>query len=284
MRVSTGNRLAWPYLAGLFLLVAVPTVMAMGIALTEFSGIRSPRFIGLDNFTRMWGDDLFWKALGNSVVYVLIAVPLRLLAAVGFALLLNRRTRGVGLARPIAYLPSVIPDAAYALLWLWILNPLYGPFAAFTRSIGLGDPGTLTDPWATRIAIAVMAAFQIGEAFVVALAARRSISPSLYEASVVDGATPFFALRRITLPSMAPILGLLVLRDVVLALQTNFVPALLITEGGPRYATTYLSYFVYRNAFGHFRLGYASAVSMTMFVLTAVAIYGQYRLVRRWRD
>jgi multiple sugar transport system permease protein len=277
------TRLAWPYATGLVVLVAIPAVGALGLALTEFSGIGSPEFIGLDNFTRAFGDEAFWRALGNSAIYVVIAVPLRLVAAVGFALLLHRPGVGIGAARTSAYLPTVVPDAAYALLWLWLLNPLYGPLTLLFESMGLDSPGWLTDPWGARISVALMGAFQIGEAFIVALAARRAIPGTLYEAAAVDGAKPAFTLRRVTLPLMAPVLALLALRDVILSFQVNFVPALLVTEGGPRYATTYLPVYAYQSAFRYFRLGYASAVTVTMFVITALVIFVQYRLARRWR-
>jgi multiple sugar transport system permease protein len=276
-------RLAWPYGTGLLVLVAIPTLGALVLALTEFSGIGSPRYIGLDNFTRALSEDAFWRSLGNSATYVLIAVPLRLVAAVGFALLLHRPGLGVGAARTGAYVPTVLPDAAYALLWLWLLNPLFGPLTLGFESTGLESPDWLTDPWSARVAIAVMGAFQVGEAFIVALAARRSIPSTLYEAAAVDGARPFFTLRKVTLPLMAPVLALLALRDVILSFQVNFVPALLVTDGGPRYATTYLPVYAYRAAFRYFRLGYASAVTLSMFAITALVIFVQYRLARRWR-
>ena len=147
LRRASGGVLAAPYLVGLVILIAVPTVAAIGLAFTEFSGIEAPRWSGFDNIRRLFGDEGFLRALGNSLIYILIAVPVRLAVAVAFALLLERRSRGVGAARAIAFLPSVVPDVAYALLWLWLLNPLYGPL-----SLALGglSPEFLTDPWSAR--------------------------------------------------------------------------------------------------------------------------------------
>jgi len=270
--------LASPYLVGLVLLVALPAAAAAVLAFTEFSGVQAPRFTGADNVRRLVGDRALWRSLGNTAVYIAVAVPLRLAAATAFALLLQRHTRTAAVARPVAYLPTVVPDVAYALLWLWLLNPLYGPMAAL-----FGSAGILTEPWGARIALPVLGAFQIGEAFVVALAARRSISGSIYEAAAVDGASPWFTFHRLTLRLMAPVLALLALRDVILSLQINFVPALLMTQGGPRYATTYVPLYVYQTAFRYFRLGYASTIALTMFLLTAAIVYVQYRIARRWR-
>ena len=278
------GRFALPYVAGLTLLVAVPVAGALAMALTNFSGVQDPEWVGFDNFERLLDQPLFWKSLGNTAAFVAIAVPLRMAAAVALALLLHRRTAGAGVARGIAYLPSVVPDVAYALLWLWLLNPLYGPLAAAASSAGLTSPGWLTEPWPARIGIAVMGAFQVGEAFVVALAARRTVPEPLYESARVEGATPWFTLRNVTLPVMAPVLGLLALRDVVLALQVNFVPAFLVTEGGPAYATTFLPLYVYEQGFRYFRFGYAAAVGVVMFAFTAAILAVQYAIYRRWRE
>ena len=278
------GRFALPYVAGLTLLVAVPVAGAIALAFTNFSGVQDPEWVGLANFERLWDQPLFWKSVGNTAAFVAIAVPLRIAAAVGLALLLHRRTAGAGAARAISYLPTVVPDVAYALLWLWLLNPLYGPIAAAATSLGVTAPGWLTEPWAARVAIAVMGAFQVGEAFVVALAARRTVPERLYEAARVEGAGAWFTLRNLTLPVMAPVLGLLALRDVVLALQVNFVPAFLITEGGPAYATTFLPLYVYEAGFRYFRFGYAAAVSVVMFALTAAILALQYWIYRRWRE
>lgn len=278
------GRFAGPYVAGLVLLVGIPVAGAVALAFTNFSGVQDPEWVGFDNFARLFDQGPFWRSLGNTAVFVAIAVPLRMLAAVALALLLHRRTPGAEVARGVAYLPTVVPDVAYALLWLWLLNPLYGPLAAAARSVGLTSPGWLTEPWPARIGIAVMGAFQIGEAFVVALAARRTVPEPLYEAARVEGARPWFTLRNVTLPVMAPVLGLLALRDVVLALQVNFVPAFLVTEGGPGYATTFLPLYVYEAGFRYFRFGYASAVSVVMFAFTAAILAVQYLIYRRWRE
>ena len=283
MRGRASTILASPYLAGLALLVALPALAAIVLAFTEFSGISPPEFVGLDNFSRLVGDKAFWRALGNSGIYALISIPVRVAAAAGLALLLYRRGRGVGAARTVAFLPTVVPDAAFALLWLWLLNPLYGPLIAIFDSVGMGTPAPLADPWGARVAVALMAAFQVGEGFVIALAARRMIPARLYEAASLDGASGWFVTTRVTLPLMAPVLGLLALRDLILSFQINFVPALLLTGGGPRYSTTFMPLYVYRQAFRYFRLGYASAMALSLFVLTALVIYVQYRLARRWR-
>jgi multiple sugar transport system permease protein len=263
--------------------VALPVAITFGLALTEYDLIREPRFVGLGNFRELWWDAIYWTALGNSLLFILFAVPLRLLAAVALALLLHRRFRGAGAYRTSAYLPTVVPDVAYALFWLWIFNPLYGPLNLALDTVGAPTPCCLSDTRSAQAAVILMSLFVIGEGFIVAMATRQGISGELYELGAVEGARPLHMLWRVTLPLMAPTLLLLLFRDTIFSFQANFVPALLVTGGGPEYATTYLPLFVYRNGFEYLRYGYASAAAITMFLLTALIVYLQYRIVRRWR-
>lgn len=280
-RQLPAGSLAAPYVAGLVVLLLVPTAAAAGLAVTEYYGFEPPRFTGLDNVRRAVSDELFLTSLRNVALVAVVAVPLRVLLAVGAALVLATRFRGAAAGRVATYLPSVVPDAAWALLWLWLLNPLYGPLPAVLRSVGVGAPGFLTDPTAARVGIALMFALQVGESFVVALAARRAIPERLYEAAAVESARPSYVLRRLTLPLMAPLLGLLALRDLVLLLQVSFLPVLLVTEGGPRDATLTPPLYLYQRAFVYGELGYASALSVLLLLLTAVALAAQAMVLRR---
>jgi multiple sugar transport system permease protein len=273
-----------PYLIGIAVLIALPALVTFALALTEYDLIRSPRFVGLQNFRDLWDDEIFRKSVRNSLMFILFAVPLRLLGAVAFALLLHRKFRGVGAYRTSAYLPTVVPDVAYALLWLWIINPLYGPLNLALDVVGGPTPRWLTDPRAAQWAVIIMSLFVIGEGFIVAMATRQGIPSELYELGDVEDATPLFMLWRVTLPLMAPTLLLLMFRDTIFSFQANFVPALIVTGGGPPpNETTYLPLFIYRNGFEYLRYGYASAATLVMFGMTALIIYLQWRIVKRWR-
>jgi multiple sugar transport system permease protein len=282
-----------PYLLGLTALVALPAAITFALALTEYDLIRSPRFLGLDNFRELVDDEVYRKSLRNSLAFAAFAVPLRLLGALGLALLLHRRFRGVGVARSAAVLPTVVPDIAYGLLWLWLFNPLYGPINLLLDAVndepgftawGLPLPQWLTHANDAQAAIIIMSLFTIGEGFVVLLVTRQGLPGELYELAAVEDATAWSVFRRITLPLMAPVLLLLLLRDTVFSFQVNFVPALVVTDGGPPpYSTTYLPLFVYRTGFEYLRYGYAAAATLTMFALTALIVLLQWRVVRRWR-
>jgi multiple sugar transport system permease protein len=273
--------LATPYLGGLVLLVLLPALAAVTLAFTDYYGFASPRFTGMANFRRALEDDLFLTSLRNVALIALVAIPLRLALAVTAALVLDVRARGATTGRAATFLPSVLPDAAWALLWLWLLNPLYGPLPSVLRDLGLDAPGFLTEPGPARVGIALMFALQVGESFVVALAARRAIPERLYEVAAVESARPSYVLRRVTLPLMAPLLGLLAVRDLVLLLHVSFLPVLLVTEGGPRDATLTPPLYLYQRGFGYGELGYASALSVVLLLLTAVALAAQALVLRR---
>ena len=274
-----------PYLIGIALLIVIPAAITFGLALFEFDLIRSPVFTGLANFGELLRDDVFRISLRNSIVFAAAAVPLRLAGALSLALLLHRRFRGVGVYRTTAYLPTVVPDVAWALIWLWIFNPLYGPLNLGLRALGGPEPQWLTDPAAAQWAIVVMSLFQIGEGFLIALATRQSLPAELYEVASLEAAGPVYVLRRVTLPLMAPTLLLLLFRDTVFSFQFNFVPALLVTDGGPPpYSTTYLPLFIYRTGFEYLRYGYAAAATLAMFLVTALIVFLQWRIIVRRRE
>jgi multiple sugar transport system permease protein len=273
-----------PYVLGLTVLIAVPALVTFGLALFEYDLITSPEWAGGANFRELWGDDVFRRSLRNSLLFIAAAVPLRLLGALLLALLLHRQFRGVSAYRTAAYLPTVVPDVAYALLWLWIINPLYGPVNLVLDAVGGPTPQWLTDPNDARWAVVLMSLFQLGEGFIVALAVRQSLPGDLYELAEIEGARPWYVFARVTLPLMAPALALLLFRDTIFSFQANFVPALLIFDGGPPpYATTYLPLFVYTNAFEYLRYGYAAAATLVMFGVTAAIVFVQWRILARWR-
>jgi multiple sugar transport system permease protein len=281
-----------PYLVGLTGLVLIPFGVTVLMAFADYDMIRAPRWIGLDNFTALVGDEAFRAALRNSLIFAAVAVPLRLLIALGLALLLHRRAGAVGAARTTAVLPTVVPEIAYGLLWLWLFNPLYGPVNQLLRVggqngltvFGRTPPQWLTDQGDAQAAIIVMSLFTIGEIFVILLATRLALPAEVYELAAIEDATGWDVFRRVTLPLMAPVLGLLLLRDTILSFTVSFVPALVVTEGGPPpYGTTYLSLFVYRNAFEYLRYGYAAAVTAGLLVLTVLAVALRWRLIRRYR-
>ncbi|MBI5943100.1 MAG: sugar ABC transporter permease [Chloroflexi bacterium] len=261
-----------PYLLGAFLLIALPAGISFFISFTRFNGIDRPLFIGWQNFQLLRRDPLFWAAITNSLLFIALAIPLRVLGALGLALLYNHPRRAVGFFRAAAYLPTVIPDTAYALTWLWILNPLYGPMNDALRLLGLPAPSWLADSAWSLPALVLISLFQIGEGFVILLAGLRHIPAEVNDAVRVDGANRWQIFSSITMPLLSPWLVLLSVRDVALSFQNTFTPAFIMTRGGPYYSTFFTPLFIYESAFDGLRFGQAAAAMLMVFLVTLILV------------
>ena len=272
-----------PYLLGLFGLVLLPAIISLGLAFTRYDALTSPEWIGLGNITQLFKDRLFWIALNNTLLYLGLAVVLRIGGAFLLALLLQQRGRTLDLARVTIYLPTVIPDVAYALIWLVALNPRYGPINLLLGTFGLPTPVWAGEPWPALFALVLMAAWQLGEGFVILLVSLKDIPAHLHEAAAIDGAGPWARFRHITLPLLLPRLLLLTARDTLISLQANFVPSLIVTKGGPGYATLFLPLYTFFLAFDDLRFGYAATVVWTLYLITLLVIGLQYLLGKRWQ-
>jgi len=290
MRSPAGGerRVLWwmlaPFLVGVVALVLVPAAVTLGLALFDYDLVRSPDWIGIGNFRELVGDDIFRISLRNSMAFAALAVPLRLAGALALALLLHRRGRLAGASRAAVFVPTVVPDVAYGLVWLWLLNPLYGPVNLVLGALGAPTPSWLTEPAAAQAAVIVMSLFTVGEGFLILLAARAQIPSQVYDLGRLDGAGAWLLFRGVTLPMLAPTLLLLAARDTIFAFQASFVPALVVTGGGPPpFSTTYLPVFVYQNAFEYLRYGYAAAATVVMLGVTALMLVVQASVLRRRR-
>lgn len=271
-----------PYLLGTLVLVVVPALMTLAVSFTDYHGIQAPTWSGLDNFKTLLTTPLVRTGLYNTLLFAGAAVPLRLLAALGLALLMGPR-RGMGLDRAAVYMPTIVPEAAYALIWLWILNPVSGPLNLALAAVGLPAPDWLTQAGTARLAIILMALLQIGEGFVVLLIARQSIPAVLYEAAEIDGANRWQGFWRITLPLIVPWLLLLVCRDLVVSVQNTFAPSYILAYGGPYYATTFLPLLIYELSFDFTDLGLASAVLVVVYVWILLLIWQVRNLIAALR-
>lgn len=269
-----------PYLMGLIGLILGPALLTLGLVFTRFDALREPVWIGFTNFVNLIDDRFFWIALGNTLFYLGLAVVFRIGGALLLALLLQHR-RGQWLAA-LVFSPSIIPDIAYALIWLVAFNPRFGPINLLLGLAGLPTPAWLIEPWPARLALILMATWQLGEGFIVLLASLQEMPARLYDAAAIDGASAWDRFRYITWPLLLPRLTLLTARDLIISLQTNFVPSLVMTNGGPGYATLFLPLYVYFLAFDDLRFGYAASVVWTLYLITILVVAGQSLLSRRW--
>lgn len=279
------STVAWlllaPFVIGVVALLFVPAAANLVYAFTDHVGFGRPAFIGFDNFRRLWSDPFFLASLRASLAFALIAIPLRLVVAAGFGIALARPARSARWQRVLVYLPTVLPEITLSLVFLWLFNPLYGPINGVLGALGLPEPVWFSSGWGARWAIIVMMTFPIGEAFLVVMAARRDLPHDMYEAAAVDGASSWHMLTRITLPSLAPLLLLLAVRDTILSLQVNFVPAYLLTDGKPANATLFVPVYIYDQAFEFLGFGYGAAITVLLLLVTAALVIAQ--LVFGWR-
>jgi multiple sugar transport system permease protein len=271
-----------PYLLGALFLVAVPLLLTLILAFFNYNGLNPPTWAGWANLRELRSDPLMRRALGNSISYIYLATPLRLAGALGLALLFSNPRPGTGIYRALVYLPTVVPEVAYALLWLWILNPLYGPLNQGLRLLGLPAPAWLVEQGAALPALVMMALFTIGESFVILLAALKSIPGEVYDAAWVDGGGRWQIFQHITLPLLLPWLVLLLFRDVILSLQSTFTPAYIMTGGGPYYATLFLPMLALEEAFDRMRFGLGAGVTLLIILITAGLLALLYGLFQEW--
>jgi multiple sugar transport system permease protein len=272
-----------PYGIGAVVLFIVPALLTFVLAFTDASLVQAPNYVGGDNFVNLSKDVVFDDVLRHTLAFVALVVPIRILVATGAALLLHARFRGAAAGRTAVFLPTVIPDAAAALLWIFVFNPIYGPANALLGALGVGPVSWFSDSTAAFAMIAIALAFTVGESFVVALAARQELPEDLYAIARLEGAGPWHVLRTVTLPLMAPVLALLAIRDVAVVLQLSFSFTYLLTDGGPDRATLFLPIYSFDVGFEGLRYGYATAMTLLLFVGCLALAFLQWRIVRRWR-
>lgn len=271
-----------PFLLGVSALILGPALVTAYYAFTEYDSFLPATWVGLDTFRALPGDREFLASLKATGLFLVIAVPLRVCAGLLLTLLVSRPGRIARATRTAVYSPTVIPEPAIALVWLWIVNPLYGPLAVLIQ-LGGGTPGPLLlDPWGARLTIVALSVMAIGEGFLVTLAAHRELPSSLYDAAVTEGAGPSKAFRFVTLPLLAPTLGLLFMRDLLASMQYALVPTLLLTRGGPLDATKTLPVLIYERGFRESDLGSAAAVCVVLLLLGLIVAAVQALLLRRW--
>jgi multiple sugar transport system permease protein len=198
------------------------------------------------------------------------------------ALLLHEQRRGVGIYRTAVYIPTIIPEVAYALIWLWIFNPVYGPLNVVLGALHLPTPAWLVYGTTAKLAIVIMSAFQIGEGIVVLMAARQQMPRDYFDVARVNGGNRWQTFRLITLPLLAPWLLLLTFRDIIVSAQSTFAPAYIMTGGGPYYSTLFMPLLIYQEAFDFFRFGRGAAMMLVMFLGIGLILYLVYRLAGGW--
>lgn len=286
------QRAAWLFVAPALLAIGVffflPVLAALAISLTDFdiyalADLDNLRFVGGRNYLRLLENPLFWKALGNTLFFVAVGVPLSIAVSLGTALLLHSRlTRFKALFRTSLFAPVVTTVVAVAVIWRYLLHTRYGLLNYALEKLGVEPVDWLGDPdWAMPAIILFAVWKNFGYNMIIFLAGLQNIPDDLYEAARIDGATRAQQLRFVTIPALAPTLLLVGILTIAGYFQL-FAEPYVMTEGGPVQSTTSVLYLMYEEGFKWWNLGPASAVAFVLFLLMFAITALQLRLVRRW--
>ena len=245
----------------------VPIVAASVMSLSDYSIIGETTWLGLENYRRMFADPFFWIAMRNTVLYTVMFVPLGLVTALGAALLLNRQARTVRLFRTFFYIPVVSSTVATATIWYWLLNPQHGLFNVVLGWFGIDGPAWLYDSRWAMFAIVLMSVWAgFGANMLIFLGGLQGVQQELVDAARVDGANTWQRFRHITVPALSKTTFLVSTLLVIAAFQV-FDQAYVLTKGGPGNSTLTIVYYIYNKGFDRLEMGYASAMSLVLFVI-----------------
>ena len=267
-----------PWLIGFSVFLFLPIMASFYFSFTEYDVLRKPLWIGFDNYTLLFSDPIFWKSLCVTVTYALITLPLSVIAGITFAILLNQKIVGISIYRTCFYLPSIVPLVASSIIWIWIFRGDEGGLLnGFLSKLNITGPLWLNDPKWALVALIIMNLWSLGNSVLIYLAGLQDIPKSLYEAADIDGAGFWHKLFFITIPMLTPTIFFNLIIGIISVFQ-YFIPAYVMTAGGPEYATTFYSLYTYQNAFEDFKFGYASSMAWILFViivlLTVLAFKG----------
>ncbi|KRV48166.1 sugar ABC transporter permease [Wenjunlia vitaminophila] len=246
-----------------------PGVAGVLMSFTDYSLTDGGNFIGLDNFTRLWDDPLFWQALKVTVWYTALAVPGTLAVSIALALLTRRAFRGSKLFRSLFFLPVVTSLVLAATVFVWIFST-GGPWSTMTSWLGMSDSSWLTDDTLVIPALVIVGIWsRFGYGMLILLARMQDIPRELEEAALTDGAGPFQRFRYLILPQLRPALFFLAVIETTASFQV-FDTVYTMTGGGPANSSYTLVTQLYDAGFKYFDLGYAATIGVALFVLTLV--------------
>jgi multiple sugar transport system permease protein len=273
-----------PVVLGLLIWTLLPMVASFLISFTEYPLLKAPQWVGLQNYVDMVQIPTLRviHSLGVTLTYGIIALPLTLAAALAAALLLNQKLPLQRFFRTTFYMPTIVPALATAFVWGWMLNPQYGLINATLKALGLPQGTFLSDPSTALPTLIVLSLWGVGPTMVVFLAGLQAIPESLYEAGKIDGANGASLFWHITLPQLSPTIFFNLVVGLIATFQ-YFLPAFVLTQGGPLFSTFFYNLNLYEKAFKWTAMGLASAMAWVMFaiilVLTLILFKGSDALV-----
>ncbi len=269
------NRKLTPYvfLLPALLILAVssfwPVLQAIYLSFTDYDIIGSPNFIGLKNYEQLWKDQLFWKVLFNTLIYMVVAVPSLVILPLFLAILVNQKLRGIQFFRAAYYVPVIVSVVVAGIAWKWIYaeNGLLNYFTSIFSSVKI--------PWLTNSSTAIFAIIAVtiwkglGYYMVIYLAGLQTIPQDLYEAAAIDGSDGWRKHVDITIPLLKPYITLVTVISAIAAMKV-FEEVYVMSRGGPANSSKTVVYYLYEKGFSSLEMGYASAIGVVLFVVVFV--------------
>lgn len=285
-----------PWILGLIIFTVGPILASLYWSFTEFDILATPKWIGLDNYVRalnlnkilpLWPDlkpdRQFYHAIGRTLIYAGITVPIGTVSSLLLAVLLNQGLRGTYVYRTLFFIPHLIPSIASIMLWKFLMHPRIGLLNSMLASIGIQGPGWLSHPKSAMMSVVLIGLWGSigGNRMLIFLAGLQGVPTELYEAAQLDGAGSWRKFWHVTLPMISPTVLFNLLLGVIGALQV-FNIAFVGTKGGPSYATWFFALHIFRQAFEYFRMGYGSALAWLFAIALVIFTAIQMRLSERW--
>jgi multiple sugar transport system permease protein len=283
-----------PWVVGFLLFSLYPIIMSAYYSFTDFSTIKAPVWVGLDNYTNLFHDARFITSVINTLVYVAISVPATIFLGLITASLLNLKIKGRAIFRAIFYIPSILPIVASTMVWVWILDPIDGYLNKLLSLFGVGQINWLGDSNFTRLSLIIMSMWCIGTTTVIFLAAIQDVPAELYEAADLDGAGRFHKMLNITMPTIAHVILYQIILAIIGGFQYFTQVYVIITAqnghlvqgalGGPNDSLLMYPLYLYYNAFTYLKMGRASAMAWILFLIVGVITYILTKTSKKWVD
>lgn len=279
-----GYLFASPVIIGLLVFTVGPILASFVYSLCSYEVLTPARWIGVTNYARMFSseDPLFWKSMSNTVFYTVFSVPLGVAGSLALAMMLNVNVRGKSLYRALFYLPSILPVVATSMVWLWLFNGEFGILNVIARALGgRAIPWLTSEDW-SKPSMVLMSLWGVGAGMIVFLAALQGIPRHLYEAARLDGASAPQQFLHVTLPQLSPTIFFMLVINTIGAFQI-FAQAYLMTngQGTPLDSTLFYVFYLFRQGFEYFNMGYASALAWVMFLIIVCVTAIQFRVSKK---
>jgi len=275
----SGWMLSAPYSAFLLAFALYPIVFAVVLVFLHWDLVTAPTFAGADNVRLLATDTRFWRAVGNTFIFLAIHVPLQIATALALALALNRKLAGRGFWRAAFFLPVVISGAVVAILWSNLYANDVGLINRLLIKLGASPVPWLTDPRTAMPAIAVMVTWKnVGFYVIIYLAGLQYIPKSCQEAIALEGASSWQRFRYLTLPSLLPQTILVVTLSTINGFQL-FIEPYVMTGGGPLRRTYSVVLYLYNNAFSYQKMGYAATIGVALALIIGAVVFAQRRVI-----